>query len=102
MGDLSAFVFCAAIGFATAATISSFYQLITSERAEFLSSRTGVLAVVVAILLSMFGGPFIVMRKVIAGLRSRELTALPAALGVIVAGMWSVCAGIFYISLIMA
>jgi hypothetical protein len=50
----------------------------------------------------MFGGPFIVVQKVLAGLRSRELRALPAFLGVLVAGMWSVCAGIFYISLLIS
>jgi hypothetical protein len=49
--------------------------------------------------MSMFGGPFIVTQKVFAGLRSRELKAVPAVLGMIVVGMWSVCAGIFYLSL---
>ena len=50
----------------------------------------------------MFCGPFIVVRKVVAGLRARELTVLPALVGVVIAGMWSVCAGIFYVSLLIA
>ena len=102
MSQLGVFAYCAAVGFVTSATISSFYQLITSERAEFVSSRTGPVGIVISVLLSMFGGPFIVVRKVVAGLRSKELHALPAMVGVIVAGMWSVCAGIFYVSLMMS
>ena len=50
----------------------------------------------------MFCGPFIVVRKVVAGLRARELKVLPAVIGVVIAGMWSVCAGIFYVSLLIA
>lgn len=96
------FAYCAAFGFVCAGTISSFYQWVTSERPDFSMARTSVPGVVTAILLSMFGGPFIVAQKVIAGLRTHEITALPAVLGVIVAGMWSVCAGIFYVSLLIA
>lgn len=101
MSEIGVFAYCAAMGFVTSATIASFYQLVTSERADFLLSRKGPLGIVLAVLISMFGGPFIVMRKVVTGVRSKEITALPAALGVIVAGMWSVCAGIFYVSLLM-
>ena len=50
----------------------------------------------------MFGGPFIVVQKVWRACRSRELQALPALFGVVVAGMWSVCAGIFYVSLLVS
>jgi hypothetical protein len=99
VSKLGVFAYCAAFGFVASATIASFYQLITSERAEFISSRTGAMGVVISILLSMFGGPFIVVRKVVAGLRTKELNALPAVAGVIFASMWSVCAGIFYVSL---
>lgn len=102
MSELGVFAYCAAVGFVTSAAIASFYQLVTSERAEFISSRTGAAGVVLTVLLSMFGGPFIVVRKVVAGLRSKELHALPAVAGVVVAGMWSVCAGIFYVSLLVS
>ena len=89
------------MGFVTAATISSFYQWVTSERADFSVERASFGGLAVAVMISMFGGPFIVMQKVLAGLRARELRAVPALLGVIVAGMWSVCAGIFYLSLLL-
>jgi hypothetical protein len=95
------FIYCAAVGFACSATIASFYQWVTSERPDFSVSKATATGVVVVILLSMFGGPFIVMQKVVSGLRSQELRALPALAGVAVAGMWSVCAGIFYVGLLI-
>ena len=101
MSEFGVFAFCAASGFVTAATISSFYRWVTSQEADFSVERKSVSGVALAVLLSMFAGPFIVMRKVIAGLRAHEIHALPAALGVLVAGMWSVCAGIFYLSLLV-
>ena len=42
------------------------------------------------------------MRRVLEGLKSRELKVLPALAGTVLAGMWSVCAGIFYVSLLIA
>jgi hypothetical protein len=35
-------------------------------------------------------------------LKSKELKVLPALVGTVIAGMWSVCAGIFYVSLMIA
>jgi hypothetical protein len=90
------------MGFVCAATISSLYQWITSEQADFFVNRRSVGGIVVAILLSMFGGPFIVMRKVLVGVRTHEVSVVPAALGVLVVAMWSVCAGIFYVSLLVS
>ncbi len=101
VAELQALLFCAAIGFASAGTIASFYQWITSERADFTVGRPSAAGLAIVVLLSMFGGPFIVAQKVLAGLRSHELRAIPAAVGVVVAGMWSVCAGIFYLSLLI-
>jgi hypothetical protein len=102
VSELSIFAYCAAIGFVAAATMASFYQLVTSERAELFAIKPTVPGVVFAVLLSMFCGPFIVARRVITGLRAREITVLPALVGVVIAGMWSVCAGIFYVSLMIA
>jgi Family of unknown function (DUF6949) len=102
VSGLGVFAYCAAIGFVTAATIATFYQWVTSEAAELFSARTTIAGFAFAIVLSMFCGPFIVVRKVVAGLRSRELRALPAVVGVMIAGIWSVCAGIFYVSLLVA
>ena len=58
--------------------------------------------IAVSVLLSMFGGPFIVMQKVVAGLRKQEIHALLALFGTLIAGMWSVCAGLFYLSLLVS
>jgi hypothetical protein len=90
------------MGFVSAATIASLYQWITSERANFLIGRRSFAGMAIAVLISMFGGPFIIVQKVWTGLRANELRALPALLGVLAAGMWSVCAGIFYVSLLIA
>ena len=45
--------------------------------------RPSVTGLAFAVLLSMFCGPFIVVRKVVTGLRSRELKVLPAVVGVV-------------------
>jgi hypothetical protein len=94
--------FCAATGFVSAATLSSFYKLVTSEAANFSVDRKTWPGLLIAIAVNMFAGPFIVAERLIAGLRRRELAAIPAVLGAIVAGMWSVCAGVFYLSLLVA
>jgi hypothetical protein len=102
VSELGIFAYCAAMGFVAAATIASFYQWVTSQRADFVIARQSPAAMALAVLISMFGGPFIVVQKVWAGLRSHELRVVPALLGVLVAGMWSVCAGIFYVSLLIS
>ena len=102
MSNLGIFAYCAAMGFAAAATIATFYQWVTSERPELFAVRSNVAGLIFAVVLSMFCGPFIVVRRVVDGLRSRELKVLPALVGTVIAGMWSVCAGIFYVSLLVA
>lgn len=102
MSELGVFVYCAAMGFVTAATIASFYQWVTAEHADFKFVRLGVFGLAAQVLISTFGGPFIVMRKVLTGVRAREISAVPAMLGVAVAAMWSVCAGIFYVGLLVS
>lgn len=107
VSEFGVFAYCAAMGFVAAATLAYFYQWVTyqwvtAERAELFTVRNSVPGFVFSILLSMFCGPFIVVRRVIAALRAREIAALPALLGVAVAGMWSVCAGIFYVSLMIS
>jgi hypothetical protein len=102
VSNLGIFAYCAAIGFAMAATIATLYQWITSERPELFAMRPSALGLFLAIMLSMFCGPFLVVRRVLDGLRARELKVLPALVGTVIAGMWSVCAGIFYVSLFVA
>jgi hypothetical protein len=102
VSEIGVFAYCAAIGFVAAATIATFYQWVTSERAELFAIKPTVPGVVFAVLLSMFCGPFIVVRRVVTAVRAKEITILPAAIGVLIAGMWSVCAGIFYVSLMIS
>jgi Family of unknown function (DUF6949) len=102
VSQLGVFAYCAAMGFVTAATIATLYQWVTSEAAELFTVKASVAGLAFTVVLSMFCGPFIVVRKVVAGLRARELSVLPALVGVVIAGMWSVCAGIFYVSLLIA
>ena len=61
------YLFCAAVGFAAAGAITFFYQMVTSETADFATEWHGWWAALVAVLLSMFGGPFILARKVYVG-----------------------------------
>jgi hypothetical protein len=102
VSNLGVFAYCAAVGFAAAATMATFYQLVTSQRPELFAVRSNVAGLIFAVVLSMFCGPFIVVRRVFEGLKSRELKVLPALIGTAIAGMWSVCAGIFYVSLLIA
>ena len=102
MTEFGLFAFCAATGFVSAGTISSFYQWVTSERADFSVERKTTPGILIAILLTMFAGPFIVAQKVIAGLRTQEIRALPAIFAALISGMWSVCAGVFYLSLLVS
>lgn len=102
MSELGVFAFSAAMGFVSAATISSFYLWVTSQRADFSLERKNMLGVAMAILISMFAGPYIVMERVLAGLRTHEMRAFTAVAAVLVAAIWSVCAGIFYLSLLVS
>jgi hypothetical protein len=90
------------MGFVVAAVISTFYQWVTSENADFSIGKPSVPGIVFSVLLTMFGGPFIVARKVIAGLRTRQIGTLAAIVAAIIVGMWSVCAGLFYVSLLVS
>ena len=91
------YLFCAAVGFAAAGAITCFYQLLTSKTADFATEWQGWWAALIAVLLSMFGGPFILARKVYIGVRLGEMGALPAITFVGLCFMWSVCAGVVYI-----
>ena len=101
MAEVLALLFCASIGFAIAGTVVSFYQLVTAEPADFLNARSGVLSGIIAVLLIMIGGPVIVIRKIIEGLRASRVAPPVAALGVLVASAWSVLAGMFFLSLLI-
>ena len=97
MSSSFVYLFCAAVGFAAAGAITCFYQLVTSETADFATEWHGWWAALIAVLLSMFGGPFILARKVYTGIRLGEMGALPALVFVALCAIWSVCAGVVYI-----
>jgi hypothetical protein len=101
MSDMLVLAFCVVFGFASAGAISSFYKWVTSQNADFSFPEASFRAAAVTILVNMFAGPFILTRKVIEGVRTKEVRAIPAVVGGVIAGMWSAVAGIFYISLLL-
>jgi hypothetical protein len=90
------------MGFVVAAVISTFYQWVTSENADFSIGKPSIPGVAFSVLLTMFGGPFIIARKVVAGLRTRQIGTLAAVAATIIVGIWSICAGLFYVSLLVS
>jgi len=68
------YLFCASVGFAAAGAITFFYQMGTSETADFATEWHGWWAALVAVLLSMFGGPFILAAKFM----SAQASVIPA------------------------
>ena len=101
MSDVLVLAFCAAFGFAAAGAISSFYRLITSQNADFSIPDANLRAAAITIFINMFAGPHILARKLVDGLRTRDVRAVPAMVGAVVTGMWSAVAGIFYVSLLL-
>src|SRR5215204_1151595 len=102
MSEFITFLYCAATGFVVAGVIASFYQLLTLQTADFLVAQRSVTGHIMAVLLSMFAGPVILASKVMIGVQSRTIAVLPAFIGFMVVGMWSVLAGLFYLSLVLS
>ena len=102
MSEFAIVGFCLVMGFAMSGTIASFYQLVTSEQADFFSSRPNLASWAVAVLIIMLGGPAIVVRKVWAGVRARELDMFKVFAGLTFAAMWSVLGGILFIGLLIS
>ena len=88
-----------AVGFAVSGAVSSFYQLVTSERADFMPFSMSPMAVMVAFLLSMFAGPFIIASKIWTGLTRRNTRAPLVALLLVICGLWSFYSGFFVLYL---
>ncbi len=101
MPQWGVFVFCAATGFIVSGVIGSFYQLVTNEAPDFLPNKATALGNATAVVMAMFAGPFILVRKIYNGLKTREMAAGWAVAVFAVAWIWSVCAGIFYLSLVV-
>lgn len=94
MSQIEFYTIILAVGFATSGVASSFYQLMTSERPEFLPFSSSLTANVIAILLSMFAGPFIIFRKVWSGITNREMQLPLVALLVVICTLWSFYSGV--------
>ncbi len=101
MPQWGVFVFCAATGFIVSGVIGSFYQLVTNEAPDFLPSKSTTFGNVMAVLMAMLAGPFILVSKIYNGLRAREMATIWAVVVFAVAWIWSTCAGIFYLSLVV-
>lgn len=93
--------FCTMMGFALAGAVSSLYQLVTSRTVEFQAFRQTAAGTAAALLISMFGGPFIVVRNILVGVRKRELGPVPVLVGLTISGIWSACAGVFFLSFVL-
>ena len=102
MLSLGIFLYCAAMGFVIAGTVATFYQWVTSERAQFLAGGSSIAGIIGGIVVTMFGGPFIIARFVLNGLRSREIRPAVALTAAAIGAMWSVFAGIFFVGLLAA
>ena len=82
--------------------VATFFQLVAAERADFLVDRKTVLGNFVAVLLSMFGGPFILARNAFSGLSEGRLPLAAAVVMAVVAIFWSLCTGIVYLAVAFA
>lgn len=94
-------LYAGAIGFVAAGITTSFYKMVTSERARFGPNGSGVLPLASAFLFGAVSGPVIVVTE---ALRSRRSERIPMAwvwIGVGVAGLWSCCSGILLLHLIL-
>ncbi|WP_156953261.1 DUF6949 family protein [Afifella pfennigii] len=101
MSELQVLVFCAVTGFVAAATVASFYQWVTSQPADFRITAYSWSALSVTALLCVAAGPFIVAQRVRAALASEGTKLVPVLFGLAVCGLWSVCAGTLFLSLLI-
>jgi hypothetical protein len=94
MGSAYLVLYAAATGFVSAGFLASLYQLVTDRPPGFLVDSEGLAAQLVAVLIGIFAGPFIIMRNALRGRRiERRPLGWLAASACIAAG-WSLCSGI--------
>ena len=94
MSQIGFYLSVFAVGFAMSGVAASFYRLVTSQSADFLPFSSSFRGNIVAVLLSMFGGPFIIACKVRNGLKSREMAVPLVAFLVITCTIWSFYSGV--------
>jgi cytochrome c biogenesis protein CcdA len=101
MDGLGAVFFAIACGIAAAGLVSSLHQAIAGEVAGFRVPAGSALAVMWAVMLSLFAGPFFVISIALpAGMATRRF-ALRAVLGVMLALVWCFCSGVVVIQLLL-
>ena len=83
-----------AVGFAVSGVASSFYQLVTSERADFAPTSDTIGALFVSLIMCMFTGPFIIARKVWARVVNQERHIPLIAFLLALCGLWSFYSGV--------
>ena len=94
MSQIGFYLSILAVGFAMSGAAASFYRLVTSESADFLPFSSSFAGNIVAILLSMFAGPFIIACKVRNGLKNEEMAGPLVALLLIICSIWSFYSGV--------
>jgi len=94
MSQIGFYLSILAVGFAMSGVAASFYRLVTSEKADFLPFSSSFTGNIVAILLSMFAGPFIIAGKVRNGLKKQEMTGPLIALLLLICSIWSFYSGV--------
>lgn len=99
--DLLIVGYIACAGFVSAGVLGSFYQLITSEPLKFYIASEGLVIFLVAILLRVFAGPFIIMRNAIRGRRIEKRPIGWLVASSTIAGMWSMCSGILVLNVVL-
>lgn len=102
MGDLGILIFCAAVGFAIAGCLTSFYKLVTSRSLASAAQESKALGMAVAAAFAVFAGPVLIFEKLIEGVRGGELPASMVVGGVVISLIWSACAGVLLVGLALA
>lgn len=94
---IALYIGCA--GFVAAGVIGSFYQLVTDQPPRFSFAVDSIFGAFASVGVCVMAGPFIIMRNAIRGRRieGRPIGWLVASSTI--AGMWSVCSGIFVMQL---
>jgi hypothetical protein len=100
------FTYAAACGFVVAALLATGYQLVANRPARFEMVRdvaeASLFGAVGRALLVIWAAPYIIMRNAVRGrlVERRPLGWLVASF--LIAGIWSVCAGIIVLSFAIA
>jgi hypothetical protein len=91
--------YCAAIGFVAAGIAASFFRWVTSEPARFALLGQSWFGLATTFLFCALSGPAIIMNQAIHGRPAGRSGLQLVLVGILVAGLWSVCTGILVLQL---